>query len=94
MNREGFRSDANLTDKFDDLLNDQSIDRTDLVQILDVLSEKLKLLETKQETSNLNQRIAPSETALDALTCNFKHTCYTARFNMGSCPCELYQQEK
>jgi hypothetical protein len=94
MHREGFRSE-NLTDKFDDLLNDQNIDHMDLVRILDALSEKLRLLETKQETStNLNQKISPSETALDTLTCNFKHTCYTAKFNMGSCPCELYQQEK
>jgi hypothetical protein len=24
-------------------------------------------------------------------SCNFKDSCYTAKYNMGPCPCELYR---
>ncbi len=84
MIREGFRANSNLASD----LHECGADReTELVHALDLLSEKLKLLENKD--LRLNENANSVDKPADETPCNFKDTCYTARFNMGSCPCEL-----
>lgn len=92
MVQEGFRSDMNLSgkldDKLDELFNAYNLGKeTDLVKILGLFSEKLKLLESKEDTPV--KKGSSAFATLDVSVCNFKDKCYTARFNMGSCPCEL-----
>ena len=92
MVQEGFKADMNLPgkldDKLDELFNAYNLGKeTDLVKILGLFSEKLKLLENKEDTPV--KKGTSALIALDVSCCDFKDTCYTARFNMGSCPCEL-----
>ena len=79
--QEGLKTDKNLTNKLDNLLNEYSFDKMEMFKILDALSEKLKLLEN---------RGAPNVKEED--NCSFKHTCYIAKTKLGLCPCELYKE--
>ena len=82
MMQESFKIGNLLTNKLDDFLSEHSFDKeTDLLKILEALSEKLKLLENKKDTPNFTEKD----------NCNFKHTCYVSKSKMGSCPCELYR---
>jgi hypothetical protein len=79
---ESFKIDKNLTNKLDNLDDDLNFDReTKVLKLLEALSEKIKLLENKGNTSNVTKKD----------NCDFKHTCYVAKSKMGPCPCELYR---
>ena len=55
--QEGFRIDKNLPSKLDDLLKEGSLDKeTEILKILETLSEKLNALENKEDA-----RIAPEK---------------------------------
>jgi len=81
--QEGFKKDNLLTNNLRDTLGDQSLNKeTDLLKTLEALSEKLKLLESKNQSPH----------SAEKENCNFKRTCYAAKSQMGSCPCELYKE--
>jgi hypothetical protein len=81
--QEGFKKDNLLKNNLRDALGDQNLNtETDLLKTLEALSQKLKLLESKNQ---------PPHSA-EKENCNFKHTCYAAKSQMGSCPCELYKE--
>ena len=93
MVEEGFKAKPSLAEKLDLGLNDSNLEREfEILKILDNLSEKLKVLEKKESSFSpkLNNLVKPP---VASFTCSFEHTCYAAKFGMGSCPCELYQQE-
>ncbi|MGD0451795.1 MAG: hypothetical protein ABSA79_12170 [Candidatus Bathyarchaeia archaeon] len=51
--QEGFRIDKNLPSKLDDRLKEGSLDKeTEILKILETLSEKLNALENKENTPN------------------------------------------
>lgn len=80
--QESLKIDRNLTNKHDYSLNNYGLsNETELLRILEALSEKIKILENIETTSN--------ETKIN--DCNFKDDCYVAKSKMGSCPCELYR---
>jgi len=50
--QEGFKVDKNLPNKLDNLLREGSLDKeTEILKILETLSEKLSALENKKSTS-------------------------------------------
>jgi hypothetical protein len=58
-----------------------NFDETEIIKLIQALNQKIKLLENKNKSLNeiSNQR------------CTFKDTCYTAKSNLSSCPCEHYR---
>ncbi len=88
--QEGFKSGTNSSDKFNQLLNEYTIeDQTDVIKLLEILAEKINQLENKGNNFSGN-KILPGFKA-DNLNCRFKDSCYTAKYSMGSCPCELVE---
>ena len=84
----------------DNLVNPPTFKNEDTGKIFEALSEKMKLMENNKETltilEELSERIKFLETqetpyGTEINSCSFKHTCYTAKSKMGSCPCELYR---
>ena len=54
--REDFNIDRNLPSRLDNLLKDGSLDKeTEILKILEALSEKIKLLENKNDTAITNE---------------------------------------
>lgn len=76
--QEGFKKDNLLTDNLRDNLSGQRLDR-ELDLKIEALAEKL--LENKNSRPHLPEKD----------TCIFRNTCYVAKSQMGSCPCELYK---
>lgn len=62
-------------------LNISNFNETEMIKLIQVLDQKIKLLENKNN----------SQKALNNDQCIFKDTCYTVKSNSGSCPCEQYR---
>ena len=85
-----FESTPSLKDKRERFLSNENPDKeNELLKMLDELSEKLKQLENNKNLSTKTR--SPFSLGFENSNCDFKHTCYAAKFNMGSCPCELRQ---
>jgi hypothetical protein len=54
---------------------------TEMIKLIQTLGQKIKLLENKNK----------SPKAMNNDCCTFKDTCYTAKSNVASCPCEQYR---
>jgi hypothetical protein len=80
--QEGLKTDKNLSNKTDDFHDDVPFDNeTEILKLLEALSEKIKFLENLEGTPKIAEKA----------NCDFKHTCYAAKSKMGPCPCELYR---
>ncbi len=90
MSREATQPDPRAPHRYyDALLREYNVGRPDdMVQIFDVLSEKLRLLRSQDMPAQETEK-APDETAEEMVECAFKETCYAAKSKTGSCPCEL-----
>ncbi len=79
---EGMKVGRNLPSILDEFPNKDFFEReTEMLKILDSLSEQIRLLENKEATTDLTEEF----------DCDFKDTCYVAKSKMGPCPCELYR---
>lgn len=100
--REGAKRVDILPDETYNIVNLPSYKNENTAKILEALSEKMKLTKNKDTAAildALSERINYLETqktletpdGVELNSCSFKHTCYTAKSKMGSCPCELYR---
>jgi hypothetical protein len=89
---------SNKPENFDDLHNSKE----DLAKLLEVVTEKMKALEDKEGTVEileaLSRRVkfleSKENTIIDTekgIECTLENSCYTAKYKMGPCPCELYR---
>jgi hypothetical protein len=62
-------------------LDSSNFKETEMAKLIEALTLKIKLLENNNKSPKVisNQR------------CTFKDTCYTAKSNVNSCPCEQYR---
>ena len=58
-----------------------NFNETEIARLIQALDEKIKLLENRNKSTE----------AMSNQRCTFKDTCYTAKSNLGSCPCEHYR---
>ncbi len=73
--QDRFKNGKDLTNNLENFGNE-----TEILALLDSISEKIRLLEKNHSTN-----------AVEMVNCNFKDTCYAAKSKMGPCPCELYR---
>ncbi len=90
MAQEATQTNTGLSHRLDALLKENRIDDPEeLIRVLDVISEKLKMLENHDVPSADKKTVSGNASPPEMKECTFKDMCYTARFKAGSCPCEL-----
>ncbi len=88
MIKEGWRESANSEEQRISG-SEQNFDvKAELIRSIEVLSEKLAQLENK-EANNPSGKAGSFKGPKDEIDCSFMSTCYTAKHDMGQCPCEL-----
>ena len=91
----------NLSNKPKNLDNLHSSNKEDKVNLIEIVTEKMKALKDKEDTVKILEALSQRAKFLESEeqniivteknNCIYENGCYTAKYRSSPCPCEFYR---